>query len=381
MSQVVELPAGVHVVAEGQYLDGISGIDGEVTAVPCTLDETLPLASIANASIVVIEVDPTSRNSIERVDRLRNEMPEIPVIAGLANVDIATSRQLLRRGVSDIVALPFAIDELVTAIVDAAAKIAPEDQVALAPFIAVMKTLGGTGATTVTTHLASELASQMGPDHKACILDLDLQAGDVGSFMGCAPRMTITDLLEADGRLDEELISSVACEGYHNVDVIAAPTDIVPIESIEFDALVRVITMARRRYDVVLVDLPASLTNWSLSTIYAADMVVMVGTLSIPSLRHAKRQIDFLKSMGIDRNAIQMVLNKVEKKLFKTISASDAEDALKHPIAATLTDEAHLLRTAQDQGQLVEEVQKRSRFVKDVAVLADRLSEKLAEES
>lgn len=379
MSQAVELPKGVHVVAGESHLAGISGINGDIKTVPCAIDAPLPLAEIAGASIVVIEVDPASRNSIERVDRLRNELPDVPVIAGLAEVDIATSRQLLRRGVGDIVALPFTIDELVTAIVDTAAKITPDEQVELAPFIAVMKTLGGSGATTVATHLASELAAQMGEDCRACIIDLDLQSGDVGSFMGCAPRLTVSDLLEAEGRLDEDLLDSVACEGHYNVDVIASPTEIVPIESIDFDALVRVITLARRRYDVVLVDLPASFTNWSLSTVYAADLAVLVGSLSIPSLRHAKRLLDFLTSMGISRQSIQIVLNRVEKKLFKSISTSDAEDALKHPVLATIGDDAALLRAAQDQGQLAGDLQKRSKFMKDIANLADLLSERLVE--
>ncbi|SMQ58777.1 pilus assembly protein CpaE [Altererythrobacter xiamenensis] len=379
MSQAMDLPQGVHIVAQSSYLSGVEAIKDDITAVECDIADPLPLAKIAGASIVVIEVDPTSHNSIERVDRLKNELPNVPIIAGLAKVDIATSRQMLRRGVSDIVALPFTIDELVTALVDTAARISPEEKVELAPLIAVMKTLGGSGATTVATHLAAELASGLEGGGRACVIDLDLQAGDVSSYLGCAPKLTLTDLLEAGERLDEELIQSVACEGHRNVDVIAAPAEIVPIESIDFDELVRVITHARRRYDYVLIDLPATLTNWSLSSIFAADLTVMVGTLTVPSLRHAKRQLNFLMSMGIARDTIHVVLNRIEKKLFKAISTSDAEEALKHPVLAQISEETTLLRTAQDQGQLIEEVQKRSRFRKDIVNLADLLSDRLME--
>lgn len=379
MSQAMDLPQGVHIVAQSSFLSGVDAIKDDVIAVECDIADPLPLAKIASASIVVIEVDPASHNSIERVDRLRSELPNVPIIAGLAKVDIATSRQMLRRGVSDIVALPFTIDELVTALVDTAARISPEEKVELAPLIAVMKTLGGSGATTVATHLAAELASGLEGGGRACVIDLDLQAGDVSSYLGCAPKLTLTDLLEAGERLDEELIQSVACEGHHNVDVIAAPAEIVPIESIDFDELVRVITHARRRYDYVLIDLPATLTNWSLSSIFAADLTVMVGTLTVPSLRHAKRQLNFLMSMGIARDTIHVVLNRIEKKLFKAISTSDAEEALKHPVLAQISEETTLLRTAQDQGQLIEEVQKRSRFRKDIVNLADLLSDRLME--
>ena len=376
-----DLPKGVMVVAQPGMLSGLAGLASQVKGIACGIEDKLPIADLAAASVVVIEVDPASRNSLERVDMLRAQLPSIKVIAGLADVDIATTRTLLRRGVSDIVALPFTLDELVTSIVDTAQQIEPEveGERALAPFITVIKSIGGAGSTTVATHLAAQMAHDLGEGHRACIIDLDLQAGDVSQYLGASSRQSLMDLIEAGDRLDNELLRSVATKAHDLIDVIAPPTDIVPIESIDFEQLMRVITLARREYDVVLIDLPASFTNWSLSTVYAADMSILVGMLTIPSLRHAKRQLDFLVSMGISKDSIHVVLNQVEKKLFKTIDASDAEKALKHPVLATLSEEESLLREAQDQGQLIYAVQKRSKFSKDIMKLSDLVAERLAE--
>lgn len=378
-TQPVELPKGVHVIAQPHFLEAISGLGDSVTNLACGIEDPLPVKDLSFASMVVIEVDPSSRNSLERVDRLRSEMPSIPVIAGLANVDIATSRQLLRRGVSDIVALPIALDELVTAISDTAEQIATEvgDEVELAPFIAVLKSIGGAGSTTVATHLASQMAADMGEGCRACVIDLDLQAGDVSSFLGCAPHQDLTELMEAGNRLDEDLLRAVSCDSGEGVDVIAAPSEIVPIEALEFEQLMRIVTMARKIYDVVIVDLPRSFTNWSLSTVFAANQTLIVGNLTIPSLRHAKRQIDFLISMGIQRNQIHVILNRVEKRLFKTIDANDAAKALKHPVLATICNDYNLLRTAQDQGELADVLQPRSKFSKDIVNLAHALWDSL----
>lgn len=379
--QAFDLPKGVHVVAQPTMLAELDGLADHLTAVSCSVDDPLPIAELADASIVVIEVDPASRNSLKRIDRLRNDFPHVPVIAGLTNVDIATSRQLLRRGVSDIVALPFSLDELVTSIVDTGQQLETlaEAKVVLAPFIAVLQTIGGSGSTTIATHLAAQMMHDLGAGHRACVIDLDLQAGDVASYMGCSPRLTLADLLEAGDRLDEELVLSVATQGHELVDVIAPPADIVPIESIDFEQLMRVINIARRHYDLVLVDLPGSFTNWSLSTVYAAELTLAVGTLTIPSLRHAKRQIDFMVSMGIPRNSIQFVLNQVEKGLFKTINANDAAEAIKHPVLATVSAEATALREAQDQGELIYSVSKRGRFSKDIMRLSELVAGQLAE--
>nr|WP_298897296.1 AAA family ATPase [uncultured Altererythrobacter sp.] len=379
--KVIDLPKGVHVVAQPAMLADLAGLNSQVKAIACEIEAKLPIADLAAASIVVIEVDPASRNSLDRIEMLRAQLPSVQVIAGLGNVDIATSRQLLRRGVSDIVALPFTLDELVTSIADTAAQMdsTTEAKTALAPFVAVIKSIGGAGSTTVLTHLAAQMAHDMGEDSRACIIDLDLQSGDVAQFLGANTRLSLMDLLEAGDRLDSELLHSVASEGHELVDVIAPPTDIVPIESIDFEQLMRVVTMARRIYDVVFVDLPASFTNWSLSTVYAADLSILVGTLTIPSLRHAKRQLDFLVSMGIPKETIQVVLNQVENKMFKSIDSSDAEKALKHPVLTTLSEDEANLRAAQDQGKLIYAVQKRSKFSKDIMQLGDLVAARLAE--
>ena len=375
-----DLPRGVMVVAQPAMLSDLSALASQIKAIACDVDAALPLAEISTASIVVIEVDPASRNTLERVDALRAQFPGIKVIAGLGNVDIATSRQLLRRGVSDIVALPFSLDELVTSIVDTAQTIeaGADTEQTLAPFITVIKSIGGAGSTTVLTHLAAQMAHDQG-DAKACILDLDLQSGDVSQYLGASSRQSLLDLLEAGDRLDSDLLKSVATKAHDLIDVIAPPSDIVPIESIDFEQLMRIITLARRHYDIVLVDLPASFTNWSLSTVYAADMSILVGTLTIPSLRHAKRQLDFLVSMGISKDTVHVVLNQVEKKLFKSIDSNDAEKALKHPVLSTLSEEEALLRAAQDQGKLIYAIQKRSKFSKDIMQLSDLLAERMSE--
>lgn len=381
VGQAFDVPGGVHIVAQATMLTALEGLAGHVTAIACGTEDPLPIAELSHASIVVIEVDPASRNSLERVDQLRSHWPQLPVIAGLAKVDIATSRQLLRRGVSDIVALPFALDELVTSIVDTAQQELKDSkpEARLAPFIAMIKSIGGAGSTTIATHLAAQMAHDMGEGHRACVIDLDLQSGDVASYLGCSPKLTLADLIDTPDRLDDELVRSVTAKGHGLVDVIAPPVDIVPIESVDFDQLMRVITIARRNYDLVIVDLPASFTNWSLSTVFAADLSLIVGTLTIPSLRHAKRQLDFLVSMGIARDTIGVVLNQVEKSLFKSISANDAADALKHPIMATVCEDQALLRAAQDQGQLVYALQKRSKFAKDIMRLSELVSARMAE--
>ncbi|MXO86006.1 AAA family ATPase [Altererythrobacter aurantiacus] len=375
----LHMPAGVTVVARREMLDVLDALDDDIATLACAPSELPALDKLRDTRILVIEVDPSLTGSIERVDALRRSLPDTPIIAALDTIDITTTRALMRRGVADFVGLPFQIEELLAAISDAARTIEHrrDGDVRLAPFLAITKTIGGAGSTTVATHLAAALAEERGAGARACIIDCDLQTGDAGAYLGCAPRLTLADLIDAEGRLDEDLLRSVVCEGDPRVDVVAAPSDILPIEAVDFDRLMAVITLARKQYDIVIVDLPAALTNWAVSTLFAATRVVQVGTLSLASLRHAKRQIQFLQSLGLERDRFDIVLNRVEKRLFKTIDAGDAAEALNMPIAASLIADPQLLQNAQDEGALVQHVQRKTKFGKQIEALAQTINAKL----
>ncbi len=375
----IEIPAGVSVIASNLAMSGLRGLEADLQLLPCAPQDAPPLDNVAKAKIVVMEVDPASAASIDRVDLLREALPHVPIIACLAEIDIRTSRMLMRKGVRDIVGLPFQIEELLAAIADAHRALLQQSATPpdLAPFLVVTKSIGGAGATTIATHLAAALAEQRGPGAKVCLIDCDLQSGDVGAFLGCTPRLTVVDLLEAEGRLDEELLRSVVCSGDERVDIITAPSDIQPVEALDFDRLMDVVTLARRHYDIVLLDLPASLTNWAVSVIFAATRVLQVGTLSLTSLRHAKRQLQFLQALGLERDRIDIVVNRVEQRIFKPIGSDDAAQALNMPITASIVSDPASLGSAQDEGVLVLRTQHRSKFAKQMRDLAQTIASKL----
>jgi pilus assembly protein CpaE len=379
MTSAATFPASVVFFAEPHLLSALQDVDSDAEFVSLAVDDAIPRANAARANIAILQLEPTNPASLERLTRLKQEYPNLPIIVGLANVDMRTARTLLRQGITEIVNLPFDPEELQPILLDAAAKSQGTGTSSkLAPIISVLKATGGCGGTTIATHLAYALKQVEGQHVKACLIDLDLQHGTASAYLGAAPRLSISELLDAGARLDDDLFRAVKTEGAGGVDLIAAPSDILPIEAIEFEQLMRAITVAQKHYDVVLLDLPSNLTNWALSAILASNMVLLVGELELASLRQAKRRIDLLVSMGFEREAIAVVINKAEQKLFGSIKVEDAERAINHPITATIADDHALLAEAQDQGLLAYDIKKRSKFGKDISLLAENLHERLA---
>lgn len=338
-------------------------------------DAALPVDLVARARVLVLEVDPSDPASLGRLSRVRAERTDLPIIAAIHDASISLVRTLIRQGIADIAVLPFDADELVTQILDAtASSTEKKTQSAIAPMATVVRSCGGCGATTVITHLAAALARQIDGSQRVCVVDLDLQSGEVAPFVGLSPKVTVMDLLDAGERLDSEFLRSAVTESSYGFSVIAAPEAITPLETIDVDQLLRLLTLLRTEFDFVLVDLPADWTNWALSVALASSEVMLVTDLSIASLRQAKRRSDLFSSVGVDRKKVGVVVNRAQRRLFKTIGVDEVGEVLKRDVLTTLATEGAALSSAQDEGLLITEVSPRSKFAADIRTLAQLLA-------
>ncbi|MBS0477635.1 MAG: AAA family ATPase [Proteobacteria bacterium] len=373
--------ANVLIVASPHHADAIDWSEGSdalpgLMVLPCENTASVPVEAAAAASLIVLEIDPHNRRSMERLGELKRALPELPVVAALPDASVALVRMLVREGVDDVVSLPFKFEELLETAADVLAQKRSKrhGDIRLAPLFAVVRSIGGCGATSIATHLAGALGEHDTTGRGVAIVDLDLQFGAVAGYLAAEGRGSIADLLVEQERLDEELIRSVARDAADNVHVFAAPDAIMPLESVDTDRLLRLLDAIRQQYAYVILDLPANWTNWSLSALTAASSVLMVVELSVASLRQARRRLDLFSSVGIVGNEVQLIVNRAERRLFKTIDVGDATETLGRPVVGSVTLEDPLVSTAQDQGLMVHQISRKSRFQSDVRTIAQALA-------
>ncbi len=332
---------------------------------------------LKHVSLLVIEVEPDDRASIRRIDTIRERHPNLALVAAINGASVSLVRTLVRDGINDVVELPFDIPDFLQILLDVLSRhnASLDQSVQLAPMIAVARSIGGCGATSFATHLAGDLAAHDPSGKGVIIVDLDLQFGSVADYLGIRARGNIADLLGAHDRLDEELLRSVASQTPGGISVIAAPEEIMPLESVDTDDLLRLLKLLRQQYGYVILDLPANWTNWTLSASLTADVIVLVVELNLGSLRQAKRRLELFRSVGIEDGAIEIVVNRVEKRLFRTINPGDVSQTLGHSVLGTIALDAPTVSAAQNQGVLVGDVHRKSKFGVDMARIGQLLRE------
>ena len=159
--------------------------------------------------------------------------------------------------------------------------------------------------------------------------------------------------------------------------MFAAPPDIIPLESVNSRQLHKILDIACNEYEFVFLDMPSNLTNWSLSVLTRANSIVMVTEQNIASLRQAKRRLDLFGSVGIGKEAVSVVVNRMERRLFGSISLGDVEEALDRRVIEGLRSEGQNIAIAQDQGLLMGQMRSKSTYTAGIASLTETLKQSL----
>jgi pilus assembly protein CpaE len=213
-----------------------------------------------------------------------------------------------------------------------------------------------------------------------CVLDLDLQFGDAAFQLGLQPPLSVMNLLSAGNRIDHVVVQAAAASHPSGLKLIAAPTDLLPLDSVSCDQLLDVVDVALETFDTILVDLPANWTDWSMSLVARSTLVLLVTEMTIPALRQARRQLDLLEAQDLGRLDIRIVLNRHQEQLFRAIKVADATDALGRPVNYTVGNDPALIRTAIDQGLALDDIKRRSGPARDLARISDDIARLVLED-
>ncbi|MBW0144062.1 AAA family ATPase [Sphingomicrobium clamense] len=332
---------------------------------------------VADSAAAVVQVATDDPATVAQFGALARAT-DVPMLAAAFDPPLSFVRQLVRAGAHDVIPLPLDIADLETSVQPIASELATKTRsahVGLEKSIMVIKSEGGVGATALSTQLATRFAAnEAAAGRETCLLDMDMQFGDAAFVLGLKPRLTLADLIQAEERLDGALMRTVATDHPSGLKIVSAPNEILPLESLSAEHAFRILNLAKAEFGTVFVDLPMNWTNWSLSLMTRADMVLMVTELSIPSLNRARRQLDLLNSQGLGDIDVRVVVNRFEKGLFKKLTRSDAESVLGREVAYTICNDHQTMSEALERGVPIAEVKRRSALGKDLDILDSGLA-------
>ncbi|MFD6873684.1 MULTISPECIES: CpaE family protein [unclassified Streptomyces] len=146
---------------------------------------------------------------------------------------------------------------------------------------------GGVGTTLTAVQFALAAAAS---GRRTALVDLDLQAGDVGSYLDVQFRRSVADLAGIQD-ISPRVLQDAVYEDRTGLALLLAPAEGERGEEVDDRAARHVIAALRARYELVVVDCGTQVTGANATAVEMADVAVLVATPDVVSVRAAKRMV------------------------------------------------------------------------------------------
>ena len=293
--------------------------------------------------------------------------------------------RLLRLGASDFVPYPLpegALHDAIKRLQEPVAAVPTKGMPAMAAahpgsaklgaVYAIQKLAGGVGATTLTVNLGWELVN-MGKDApRVCILDFDLQTGSVSTYLDLARTERVFELLSNTAVMDRDFFMNTVQSFNGKLSVLTAAADMLPLDMITPDDIERVLNMARANFDIVLVDMPGTVVQWTETILTEAHSCFALMELDMRSAQNALRLIRALKAEDLPLSKLRYVLNRAPKftDLSGKARAKRMAESLDIEFEIQLPDGTAQVTHGNDHGLPLVEVAPKNPLLKEIRKIA-----------
>lgn len=386
MSKTMAIPAAASPLAGRRILlvgpdlalaagDLLKGAATETAAL-----DRLPLAVLGVYDLALVDADAWEPQALSAaVQTLAANERAAPVLLIGERLPTTVVRNLMRLAASDVLEAPFSADQLcaaaTTLLASAQPAPTPSAPVGGSHCWAVTGAVGGAGATTIAVEIATALAARSGKDKSVCLIDLNMADGAAAAYLGAQPNMRLGDFTGAAERIDAALLQAFVSPVNKQLDLLASPRDPDAFDTVSSEAVLRMLEVACECYEWVILDLPRHRRSWTLEALSGCDETLVISELTVPALIAARSLAEEVESALAGRAKPRIVLNRLASRMFGPApSMSEAERALQRKADAGISSDWEAAAAAANLGGAIAQHRPKSKIVKDIAQLVDRLA-------
>jgi ATPases involved in chromosome partitioning len=225
-------------------------------------------------------------------------------------------------GIHGVLAMPFSGFDLMTRIAAARKEFESHQAFATTRVMSVFAPKGGVGKTTIAFNLAVALGQL---EQRTVLIDGSLQFGDLRSLLKVpvdAP--SILDL--PTDRVAESDLSDVLWRDPSGIDILLAPPRIEMAEMLTPRDVDKVLSLLRRVYQSIVIDMSSHLNDINLAFLDASDAIIEIVTYDSTTIHNTVAIADTFRSIGYPASKVRYLVNRADSA--GGIESSELERAL-----------------------------------------------------
>lgn len=198
--------------------------------------------------------------------------------------------------------------------------------------ISINSIKGGVGKTTIALNLAGIYHTLK---KKVLVIDLDLYAGGIATLLNLKNKKNIFMLIDSIGNNKFTTINDFVEHYNNNIDILSCPKDPRQASKIESKYIKVVLELAKREYDVVLVDTNHILDEINLCILDYSYMSLFITTNDIVDLKNMKSLMAIFKDL--EKKNYLICLNNSKDTGKDYLSLFDIRNIIKSNIDYTIS--------------------------------------------
>jgi pilus assembly protein CpaE len=352
---------------------GIPGV--EILAETDSLVYGYELIRQNRPKIVFMDLRSDASKSLDTAKRISSYFKEVMIVASGQHMSLEMIKACMESGVRDFMQRPFdalqiqsLLEKHKLALVSSA-----DAGDRTGRIVTVFSNKGGLGKTTIAVNLALALSETIGKP--VALVDLNLQLGDITTFLDVEPKQTIVDIARNIGRVDAAYLEASLAKYQTprgSIFVLADPLHVEDAEDVTAAQINAVLTVLRATFEYVIIDTTTSFDPKTLSALDFADHILLVSMINLPSIRSSQRLLNLFKRLGYDPQKIKLVVNRFMQG--EEITIEDVEETLEHPVFWKIPNQYAVVMTAINRGIPISQVENSKTLEKNFLDLAHKLS-------
>ena len=326
-------------------------------------------------AIVILDISEKDKESQHIAENLKLYTSKIIITS--VNCSTNTIIKARRLGAKEFLPKPLLKDDLVRTVIRLASQSA-ESAGSESKIITVYSNKGGIGKTTIAVNLASELAKVT--KDKVALIDLNLQLGDISTFLNLNPPFDVNYVIQRLLDKDEATLLK-AFEKYKNTSmyVLADPSYIEQSESITTQQITKLFRSLKKVFPYIVVDMSSNIDANSLKILDSSDWILFTTIVNIPAIRNCQRCLNLFNSRRYPKDKVRVVVNRYMEN--DEIKIEDIENTLGEKVYWKIPNNYFTIMEAINKGVCISEINADSNIGNNFRDFASKVSDDIIEQS